>query len=301
MDNDALSQPMTDDPRSLSQESLSQEEAAPNQEERDDAPSPPELNNPFPKNDQKRMQDDKAMEADLNSARSSAEKFQLSCDQIRDRALADDISSVSLNVSPEYGVGQADPKLAEIKRLEFVKRAPIRAWRDYDGKLLVDAKLVNVLREEAILETASGSQVRYRLNFLSDPDLAYIAEQWQFPITCSLRGLKSVPRNFMTTTAQWKASGLCHKPLLFEDVQLERYGHEIGPVMQPIASTAHFFGNIFVMPYKSGIHPPNECQYALGYYRPGNCAPWTVGPIPISLRGGLSQAAAVAGVNFALP
>ena len=72
----------------------------------------------------------------------------------------------------------------------------------------------------------------------------------------------------------WKASNLCHKPLYFEEVNLERYGHTAGPVLQPLVSSAHFFGNIIVLPYKMGVHGPTECQYSLGYYRPGNCAPW---------------------------
>jgi len=45
----------------------------------------------------------------------------------------------------------------------------------------------------------------------------------------------------------------------------------------------------------------NECQYALGHYRPGNCAPWTVGPVPISLRGALLQAKVVTGAVLILP
>ena len=97
----------------------------------------------------------------------------------------------------------------------------------------------------------------------------------------------------------WKASGLCHKPLYFEEVNLERYGQTAGPFAQPVLSTAHFFVNIAVLPYKMGIHPPTECQYALGYYRPGNCAPWIIPPVPISLRGALFQAGAV-GAGIAL-
>jgi hypothetical protein len=50
-----------------------------------------------------------------------------------------------------------------------------------------------------------------------------------------------------------------------------------------------------------GINPPNECQYALGYYRPGNCAPWLVPPIPLSVRGALVEAGAIMGGAFVIP
>ena len=99
----------------------------------------------------------------------------------------------------------------------------------------------------------------------------------------------------------WKASNLCHKPLYFEEVNLERYGHTAGPILQPIVSSAHFFANIAVLPYKKGIHPPNECQYALGYYRPGNCAPWIVPPVPLSLRGAARQAAVMTAGFWLIP
>jgi hypothetical protein len=102
-------------------------------------------------------------------------------------------------------------------------------------------------------------------------------------------------------TMTWKASDLCHKPMYFEEVNLERYGHTAGPVLQPVVSSAHFFANIAVLPYKMGVHTPRECQYALGYYRPGDCAPWIVPPVPISLRGGLSQAAVMTGMFWLIP
>ena len=48
-------------------------------------------------------------------------------------------------------------------------------------------------------------------------------------------------------------------------------------------------------------NPPNECQYTLGYYRPGNCAPWIVPPVPISARGALTQGAVMTGAFWLIP
>jgi hypothetical protein len=50
-----------------------------------------------------------------------------------------------------------------------------------------------------------------------------------------------------------------------------------------------------------GVHSPHECQYALGYYRPGNCAPWIIPPVPLSLKGAWYQAAAVTGTALLVP
>jgi hypothetical protein len=49
------------------------------------------------------------------------------------------------------------------------------------------------------------------------------------------------------------------------------------------------------------MNPPGECMYALGYYRPGSCAPWLIPPIPLSVRGAAAQAGAVAAGVLILP
>ena len=122
-----------------------------------------------------------------------------------------------------------------------------------------------------------------------------------YPCECRLEGETFEPRRFATTMFTWKAAGYCHKPLYFEDWQLERYGHSHGPLADPFFSAAHFFTTLPVLPYKMGVELPWECVYPLGYYRPGDCAPWTVPAIPISLRGMAVEAATVPGLVFLLP
>jgi len=122
-----------------------------------------------------------------------------------------------------------------------------------------------------------------------------------FPFECEGRRLAFQPRNWSPVTYMWKASGLCHKPLYFEQVQLERYGHDWGPVLQPFVSGAHFFGTIPILPYKMGLQTPNECDYALGYYRPGSCAPYMIEPLGFTWRAAAFQAGAVTGAAFAIP
>lgn len=123
-----------------------------------------------------------------------------------------------------------------------------------------------------------------------------------FPCECPLgEGEQFTARLWASTTYTWRASALCHKPLYFEQVHLERYGHSWGPYVDPVISAAHFFGSIPLLPYKMGLEPPHECIYTLGYYRPGNCAPYLLDPIPISARGALFQAGAVVGVGAIVP
>jgi len=121
-----------------------------------------------------------------------------------------------------------------------------------------------------------------------------------YPCECRLEGETFQPRRFATTMMTWKAAGNCHKPLYFEDWNLERYGHSHGP-LDPVFSAAHFFVTLPVLPYKMGVELPWECVYPLGYYRPGSCAPWTVPAPPISCRGFAVEAATVTGLVFLLP
>ena len=121
------------------------------------------------------------------------------------------------------------------------------------------------------------------------------------PHDCPLGNDVFQPRCFAPITYAWTASGLCHKPLYFEDVQLERYGHMCGPWLQPFASGFQFFATIPVLPYKMGLEVPGECIYTLGYYRPGDCAPYMIDPIPLSVRAAFFEGCAVVGFGYAFP
>lgn len=147
------------------------------------------------------------------------------------------------------------------------------------------------------------------LQFLRDDDIASIDLDIRvggipgndYPCECRLEGETFQPRRFASTTMTWKAAGYCHKPLYFEDWELERYGHSRGMFLDPFIAGAHFFVTLPILPYKAGMQAPWECVYPLGYYRPGSCAPWTVPGVPYSPRGFAIQAATVTGLVFLLP
>lgn len=127
------------------------------------------------------------------------------------------------------------------------------------------------------------------------------AEPGLFPQECVLSDEPFQPRNFSCVAFTWKASALCHKPLYFQQAKLERYGHTFGPVLTPIISGGHFFVSVIALPYKIGMNPPWECMYPLGWYRPSSCAPYTLGPVPISLRGAALQGVVTTGLWFLFP
>jgi hypothetical protein len=206
-------------------------------------------------------------------------------------------------VTDEASMGAKVRVTLEIKELSIDDQFFIngRQWKNRHGQVLGSGRLVGYDNGLVAIANASGGSFRVPFRDLGMDELAFVTAHWGIPEECVLSSADFDYRNWTAITYTWKASGLCHKPLYYQDIQLERYGHSAGPVLQPILSGAHFFGATVVLPYNMGISPPNECKYALGYYRPGSCAPYMISPIPLSVRGGLSQAAAVAGLVYLLP
>ncbi|MCM2371647.1 hypothetical protein [Aporhodopirellula aestuarii] len=225
----------------------------------------------------------------------------LSCEDFRKRIRAATIDQVSLDPSPPFRPDVIDYDEFEKLKGKFDTKQKSRTWRSIEGRSLGTGRLDDLAYEKAVIVTDRGTREEIPLNRLSEPDLAYISQNWGLPTECLIEQVAYTPRQWTPTTMTYTASNLCHKPLYFEEVNLERYGHTAGPLAQPIISSAHFFLNIAVLPYKMGVHSPHECQYALGYYRPGNCAPWIIPPVPLSVKGAWYQAAAVTGTALLVP
>jgi hypothetical protein len=197
-----------------------------------------------------------------------------------------------IDITPPLALSN-DLKEKIVRSHQDLKRIPGRKWRDRQNNIVVEhGKLIGVAYRHAVILDASNKEVRIPLNQLGDDEQCFLAAWWNVPTECVLGDERHPGRDFVPATMTWTASALCSKPNYFEEVQLERYGHTAG-IFQPAISGAHFFINIAVLPYKAGINPPNECRYALGYYRPGSCAPWMIPPVPLSIRGAATQAAAV--------
>ena len=210
------------------------------------------------------------------------------------------LDKISLNISPSFRPDALNAAAEEQARTLQLAQSEIRSWRDRKGKVIARGQFTDVQFGRIFIQNAD-EVVKIPVRHLSDDDWCFLAAWWGVPTECSLGDDKYEHREWLASTITWKAAALCHKPLYFEEVQLERYGHSAGPFLQPVVSGAHFFLNIAALPYKMGINPPNECRYALGYYRPGSCAPWLLPPIPLSTRGGLLQAGAILGGIYVIP
>ena len=210
---------------------------------------------------------------------------QKTCAEFRQQLLNRPITEIPLDISPPA-------------RTDILGMNSYRVWRDRNGNELAQGSIADIRRGYVIINASNGGQVRLPYARLSEVDWKAISDYWILPEECGLGNSVFAGRNWIPQTVNWHASSLCHKPLYFENIQLERYGHSAGPILQPILSTGHFFERTFFFPYNTAINPPNECQYALGFYRPGDCAPWLKAPFPISLSGATRQAIWFTGFGF---
>jgi hypothetical protein len=228
-------------------------------------------------------------------------KPKISCDEIRERLRERTIDKISLDISNPFRPDLLDEEEYKKAFELFLKEQKVRDWRDVDGRMVARGRLRDLAFERVVIEQEDGTLAKFLMSELSEPDMAFLSQSWGLPQLCRVSPDPYDSRTWQPMTMAWKASGLCHHPLYFEDVELERYGHSRGPFAQPLYSTAHFFANIAILPYKMGIHPPGECQYTLGYYRPGNCAPWIKPAIPLSWRGALAEAVFIGGGIALIP
>lgn len=107
-------------------------------------------------------------------------------------------------------------------------------------------------------------------------------------------------RDWALTDYRWEASRLCHGPILFEQLNAERYGITYG-CCQPIMSSLHFFATIPALPYKVWANGHDHCQYALGYYRPGSWASPQRYRARLSADAALFEAGIIVGLIYILP
>jgi hypothetical protein len=103
------------------------------------------------------------------------------------------------------------------------------------------------------------------------------------------------------TEYHWYASCLRHRPLYFEDIGLERYGHATCRGLQPLVSALRFFTSAAALPYKMTLEHSHSCIYALGHPRPGDCTPRYYWRPPLRISPGLIEAGTVVGLIFLLP
>lgn len=99
----------------------------------------------------------------------------------------------------------------------------------------------------------------------------------------------------------WRPSLITHNPLYFQDAMLERHGHVRYGHLQPLSSAVKFYSTFLIYPYLHTLESAHECQYALGQFRPGSCAPVLKDHLPYDRRAAAVETLSVASFLWAMP
>jgi hypothetical protein len=170
-------------------------------------------------------------------------------------------------------------RTADARGLAIVQRAPTVDLGD-DGLTAIRSVGVNIRPPAGELpEDVAG------------PVFAKQGQSWQHA---------GATRGWVPSDFPWDAPALCHQPLYFEEVNVERSGYGRG-VLQPVLSGAHFFGTVPLLPYLLTAERPWACVCTLERERPGSYAPYRVHYPPLSVRALAVEAGVAAGMVFALP
>lgn len=196
------------------------------------------------------------------------------------------------------------PRLADPEKFKVKKKNPIRGWISLQDKLQ-DKKPNSVLQEQAKPELSDEDEIkllsrlpRADLNAGISPNSIQRAVNYpdvpnpNLSFAENARLAPTMAISFQPATKTWRSPDMVHRPLYFEQGNLERYGNGIGR-WQPVASGVHFFSSVLMLPYKMGSESPKECDYSMGHFRPGDCVPAYKSHRPLSFRGAIFEGLAI--------
>jgi hypothetical protein len=221
---------------------------------------------------------------------------------------AEEIGEPLILPSAATGSAAALPNIRSVPKLA-VPKSLVAMQKENGGQLKANNTKDQNIGGQTLEQALAAQNPDLKEGCLSVKDLKKITQlttnitpsPGELPKDCPWGGDDFQPRCWSPVTFTWTASALCHHPLYFEQVQVERYGHTLGPWLQDFESAAHFFLTVPILPYKMGLELPDECMYTLGYYRPGDCAPYMIDPLPVSIRAGLFEAGAWVGGAAIIP
>lgn len=176
------------------------------------------------------------------------------------------------------------------------KGLPVRVVKQQDPPKKGARKLLPI-------PTRDPRQLRKVTSIRPFQDYAPIGQQpvKRAPVEVTLGEDTFSERSFEDQTYGWKPTDMFHFPLYFEDPPLERYGHTHHDLLQPFVSAGRFGVQMIGLPYQMTIDPLRKKMYTLGWYRPGEPAPYKFYQVPWNTEAALNQAGVMTGLFFIVP
>jgi hypothetical protein len=136
-----------------------------------------------------------------------------------------------------------------------------------------------------LFRVESEAAWRQRLQYASKEKLVFPAEP-------PLPAEGFVARHWPMMVEHAVPSYVCYCPLMFEQINMERYGWDLG-IVSVLASPAIFFFDAAILPYNLGAAACRPYECSAGYCLPGDPVPLKLYPPEWSLSGALAEGAAI--------
>jgi hypothetical protein len=118
------------------------------------------------------------------------------------------------------------------------------------------------------------------------------AQRWEVPKDPEMPREAYVGRFWPPLHEQAEAGFVCYNRLLFEQLNCERYGWDLGP-LTPVVSTLKFYWDVALLPYNLFTRPCDQCECSAGYCLPGDPVPFKVYLPEASVSGAVAEAATI--------
>ncbi|HUQ68580.1 MAG TPA: hypothetical protein VM165_03595 [Planctomycetaceae bacterium] len=202
--------------------------------------------------------------------------------------------------SVAYAPGAMDP---------FAPQPPVDVSPQWESQILAAAGRKQEPNEVPPMPVGTGGRRSVRpigditpfYDTTVDEDIREYADQRAAEYDVKFADQVYQPRAFPDVAMPWEPTNFYHYPLYFEDPALERYGHTRPFLIQPFVSGGRFMGQLLALPYQMTIDPICKPIYALGWYRPGECAPKLKYQIPFNAQAAAVEAGVVTGMFFLIP
>jgi division protein CdvB (Snf7/Vps24/ESCRT-III family) len=150
-----------------------------------------------------------------------------------------------------------------------LQRAHQTAPSDYDRRR-IETALGRAAQDGAAAEQRFTDQIATAISRAEE------FRQQQFDVYPVLRvwpeELPPAARQWAPMQAGYVARVNWYFPVYFDDINAERYGYHFG-ILQPFVSTARFYGDVLLWPYRAWLTPPWQPLSTEGLFRPGDDVP----------------------------
>jgi hypothetical protein len=146
------------------------------------------------------------------------------------------------------------------------------------------------------LDGEPSLQERMRQEALQRPS----PDRIEFPTYKPLTTDKFAGRQWPGQTMTIEPAYVCYGKLLFENINVDRYGWDLG-IVGPFESALHFYKDVVLLPYHCGMDCFRKYECDAGYCLPGDPVPYMCYPPHYSLTGAACEIAAGVAIAFIFP